>query len=143
MKKRIAFFTTLICLLVSSLAFFTGCGEKAEAKATLILSTETRVVIKVDSVKGNAMLKHALDSVVGDNFSYELSNGMVSKVNGVENPADWSKCWMIYTSDTEFSNNTYGTVTYEGLTFGSAILGVNDLPVTVNAYYVLDFASFS
>ena len=67
---------------------------------------------------------------------------MVSSVEGKENAADGSACWMLYTSDAEMSNKEWGTITYEGNTYGSAILGAESLQVSAGQYYVWSYDAF-
>ncbi len=55
--------------------------------------------------------------------------GMITSVNGKENAADWSACWMLYTSDAELSSTEWGSYDYNGETLGSASFGANDMPV--------------
>jgi hypothetical protein len=75
-------------------------------------------------------------------LAFEITSGMVSSIEGKANPADWSACWMLYTSDTETSNTEWGTITYDGNTYGSAILGAESLTVSVGAYYIWSYDTF-
>ena len=43
-----------------------------------------------------------------EKLDFETKNGMISSVNGIENPADWLSCWMLYTSDEENANSSWG-----------------------------------
>lgn len=140
--KKLLSFTLVICLILACSISASCKDSSASANATIVYSSETMVVIKVDEVSGNATLIHALDSVKGDNFNYEISGGMITSVNGVQNKADWSFSWMLYTNDADFSNTTWGTVTYNQMTFGSATLGAQDLPVASGFYYILNYTSF-
>ena len=76
-------------------------------------------------------------------LSFELDNGMVSSVNGIDNPADWSSCWMLYTSDVDNANSGWGTIDYNGKVYGSAILGAELLTVKDGCLYIWVFQSFS
>ena len=144
--KKLLSFTLVICLILACSISASCKDSSASANATIVYSSETMVVIKVDEVSGNATLIHALDSVKGDNFNYEISGGMITSVNGVQNKADWSYCWMIYTNDTDFANtdtNNWGEEKVcDGITYGSAILGAESLPVTQNCYYMLYYKEF-
>ena len=72
---------------------------------------------------------------------------MITSVNGVQNKADWSFSWMIYTNDLDFANtdtNNWGEKKVcDGITYGSATLGAESLPVTQNCYYMLYYKEFS
>ena len=139
--KKLSTLLLVACLLFCSI-FTISCNNNGTVKATLVSVSEDTIVIKVTEVSGNATLIQALNSVKGDNFNYEISGGMITSVNGVQNKADWSYCWMIYTNDTDFSNNTWGSVNYNDIICGSAILGAEDLPLTANCYYVIDYTYF-
>lgn len=119
-----------------------ACNKGGYVKATLVSVSEHTIVIKVEEVSGNPMLIQALNSLKSDDFNFKIQAGMISEINGLKNPTDWSYCWMIYTNDVEFSNNTWGSVTYNDIDCGSAILGVEDLPLTANCYYVIDYTYF-
>ena len=75
-------------------------------------------------------------------ISYKLSGTMVTELNGKANAADFSGCWMLYTSDAEMSNAEWGTVEYEGKTLGSAILGADALTVTAGEIYIWEYVIF-
>ena len=68
------------------------------------------VAIKVTSV-GEVFLLDVMNELQAKGeLSFEVdATKMVTSINGKENPADWSACWMLYTSDADFSNETYGT----------------------------------
>ena len=50
-------------------------------------------------------------------LTFEISGGMISSIEGKENPLDYSSCWMLYTSDKEMSNTEWGTIEYDGKTY--------------------------
>lgn len=101
------------------------------------------VAITVTSVAKRTMLTDVMEKAKekGD-FTYEMSGGMITSINGVANPADWSKCWMLYTSDAEMSNTAWGTITWNGETYGSAVVGADALDVIAGATYVWSYQSF-
>ena len=76
-----------------------------------------------------------------EKLDFETKNGMISSVNGIENPADWSSCWMLYTSDEENANSSWGKVEYEGKIYGSAMFGAESLKVKDNCLYIWVFQS--
>ena len=140
MKKLFTLLLT-ICLVLCS-TFAISCNKGGSVKATLVSVSEHTIVIKVEEVSGNPMLIDALNTLKGDNFNYTIVGGMIMEINGVENPADWSYCWMIYTNDADFSNTAFGVCSYNGVDYGSAILGAEALPVTANCYYILNYTYF-
>ena len=72
----------------------------------------------------------------------EIENGMITSINGIDNPADFSSCWMLYTSDEEISNVAWGTVEYEGKEYASAVSGAEALKINPDQLYIWVFKSF-
>jgi hypothetical protein len=75
-------------------------------------------------------------------LDFEVSDGMITSINGIENPADWSACWMLYTDDTENSNTEWGTVEYKEKTYGSSMWGGETLKVKNGCVYIWVYQSF-
>lgn len=143
MKRKFYSIVTLFLTVVMSVCMFAACDKEGSAKAEVVSKTDTMVVIKVNETEGFATLLDAMTYLKEEGeLSFTVSGGMVSSVEGKENAADWSACWMLYTSDTEMSNNEWGTITYEGNTYGSAILGAESLQVSVGEYYLLSYDTF-
>ena len=145
MKRKFLSFVSLVATVIISLCAIVACkpADKAGLKASVVSSTETVILIKVDEVSSEtdklidamAILKEsgALD--------YTVSGGMLQSINGKENKADWSFCWMLYTSDSEMGNAEY-TYKYEGVSYASAILGAEALLLTEGAFYLWVYTSF-
>ena len=110
----------------------------------LVENGETRVVISVGDIGGNATLLDCMEylSELHEDFTFTMKSGMVTSINGVENTADFSKCWMVYTSDSEMANAAWGTIDYNGATLGSAVVGADALTVITGGIYILDFVTF-
>ena len=143
MKRKFYSIVTLFLTVVMSVCMFAACDKEGSAKAEVVSKTDTMVVIKVNETEGFATLLDAMTYLKEEGeLSFTVSGGMVSSVEGKENAADWSACWMLYTSDTEMSNKEWGTITYEGNTYGSAILGVESLQVSIGEYYLLSYDTF-
>ena len=158
MKRKIAIFLSLFLSLMCVLCLVscgdegnngggtnTGSGSVEESKlvCSLLESTPARVVISVTETDGKATVLDCMEYLKGreENFTYEIANGMITSINGVENPADFSRCWMIYTSDAEMANASW-TTEYNGETLGSAIVGAETLDVIAGGIYVWDYVSF-
>ena len=75
-------------------------------------------------------------------LEFAIENGMIKSINGIDNPADYSSCWMLYTSDGENSNAAWGTVEYEGKEYGSAVSGAETLTIKADQLYIWVFQSF-
>ena len=147
MKRKIRIFFALCLSLVCALCLF-ACGDKSNGEGKLVCrlveSTDARVVIYVEETDGEATLLDCMEQLKASEtqFSYELVSGMVASINGVANPADYSKCWMLYTSDAEMANAAWGTLQYDGKTLGSAIVGAETLDVIAGGIYIWDYVSF-
>ena len=141
MKKLFA-----VILAAWALFVFAACGKgNGDAKTVATVEkAETRVVITVEEVDGEPTLYDVMVALQEDGkLTFTMSaDGMISSIEGKENPADWSACWMLYTSDGELSNNDWGTVEYNGQNYGSAIVGATDLPVIAGGVYVWDYQTF-
>lgn len=141
--KRIKVFL-ISCMLVVLCAFgFVGCKKGGKAEATLLSATDTQVVIRVDSVEGDAVLLTAMENLQGKGeLTFSISGGMVTSINGVENGVGNNPCWMVYTSDSEMADTSWVTVEYDGQTLGLAVVGAEDLTVVKGAIYVWAYQSF-
>lgn len=151
MRKKLACF---LLAVVTALGFYAcsgvedqsaqGNGESSTSAAyvstEILLNTDTRVVISVSEKRGTFTLLECMESTELD---FEIVDGMLVEVNGVKNKADYSACWMLYTSDAEMSNSAWGTIEIDGKTLGSAVLGVEALEITVGKLYVLEYQNFS
>ena len=118
MKKTISKITLLFLVLVMSCVALIGCSqEQGSAKAEVLLSNNNKVVIKINEAEENATLMSAMKYLKSEGkMQFEMSgDGMIQSINGVANPADWSACWMLYTSDSEMANMEWGTTEYDGI----------------------------
>lgn len=116
----------------------------AEKRATVEKTENDLVAIRVLDTDGEEMLADVMAYLQAENelaFSKDAS-GMLTGINGKENPADWSYCWMLYTSDAELSSSEWGSVEYAGQTLGSAVLGAESLPVAAGEVYVWVYKKF-
>ena len=130
-------------LVILSLFCFLSCGGKGEVTCALAEKTETRVVITVsEGANGGTVLDCMKLLQEQGEISYQISGGMVTEINGKANAADFSGCWMLYTSDKEMSNAEWGTVEYNGETIASAILGAEALMVTKGEIYIWEYVIF-
>ncbi|MBR2341003.1 MAG: hypothetical protein IKA72_01160 [Clostridia bacterium] len=143
MKRKIYTFFTLLLTLVISVFSLVACDKHGTAKAEIVSKSDTMVVIKVNETEGFATLLDAMTYLKGEGeLTFEIVGGLVSSIEGKENPADWSASWLIFTSDKEMSNTEWGTTTYNGNTYGSAILGAEQLSVSAGEYYVWEYVTF-
>ena len=139
MKRKIIVILSFLFLFV-----FCGCNPSGVSHAKFsVESTENVVVVKVEAAKDARFLIDVMEQAKADGeLTYETSNGMITSINGKVNPADWSYCWMLYTSDSSMASTEYGTYEYEGQTLGGAVLGVEALPVVDGGIYVWVYQKF-
>ena len=149
-RKQIAILLTAFCLFS-----FVACGEKKDVSSNNsalakenVKVVDNMVIITVDSdyfkLDENTVLVDYMTALKNDGaLEFTLSqDGMVNSINGQENPADWTKCWMLYSNDVELSNEAWGTVSVDGVTYFSAVLGAESLPIKDGKIYVWEFKSF-
>ena len=141
MKKLLS-----LLLMVVAMFAFTCCGPSNGVGKTVatVVKEENVVVITVEELEGSCTLLALMEELQEDgklSFTADLT-GMVQSMEGKENPADWSACWMLYTSDEELSNTEWGTIEYEGTMYASAIVGAEELSVAVGEYYIWAYVSF-
>ena len=118
-------------------------GQEEVKVATVEQTADDMVAIRVLE-ETDAKLVDVMESLQADGLMTftKDSQGMVTAVNGKENPSDWSACWMLYTSDTEFASTEWGGYEYKGETLGSAVFGVDTLPVKKGEVYIWAYTSF-
>ena len=111
--KRLLSLVTVLILACSML--LTGC----KSEPLVIKDSDTYIVIKttkeaMDGNEGMLLIDYMNQLSQKGELACTISNGMITSINGIENPADFSSCWMLYTSDAENSNAAWGTVEYQG-----------------------------
>lgn len=136
---------SLVLLMVLTLSFsFIACKQEPPL---VIKESDTYFVINVSSsqmeLKDDTTLIEYMDSLKQNGLlNFETSGGMIVSINGIENPSDWSSCWMLYTSDTDFSNESWGKINYNGTTYGSAMFGAETLVIKEGCIYIWVFKAF-
>lgn len=149
MKRKLCLLLSLCCVLESATLGAACHQETTESISANVFScslqsaTETLVVIQIDETNSEETVLDAMDFLKENNqLSYEIKDGMISSINGKKNAADFSSCWMLYTTDEEMSNTAWGTVEYNGKTIASATLGAEALLVEAGELYVWAYATF-
>ena len=148
MKRKLLSLFLVTCCLVSASACnaqdsvsasFTESVKKAGVEKT----ADDMVAIRVLKVDGEENLMSVMEELQTDGLmNFTVQAGMVTSINGKANPADFSSCWMLYTSDAEMSNSAWGEIDYNGEKLGSAVLGADILPVVEGEVYVWYYQSF-
>ncbi len=145
MKRKFLSFVSLVAILIVSLCAIVACtpADKANLKASVVSSTDTVILIQVEDVSSETDTLMDAMSILQENgaLDYTVSGGMIQTINGKANKADWSACWMIYTSDSEMGNSEWGTYEYDGVSYASAVLGAESLPLLKGAFYLWVYTS--
>jgi hypothetical protein len=144
MKNKKILACLLAALLLMNILLLAGC----QSEPLVIKESDTCIVLKVteEAIGGNTdmVLIDYMDTLVKEGkLTCTIENGMVTSINGIDNPADFSSCWMLYTSDADNSNAAWGTVEFEGKQYGSAISGAETLKVKPGQLYIWVYKSFS
>lgn len=146
MKRKILSFISLLATIIVSLCAVVGCAptDKANLKASVIATTDTLIFIQVEAVSSETDKLIDAMTILQENgaLEYTVSGGMIQSINGKENKADWSASWMLYTSDSEMASTEW-TYEYDGVTYGSAVLGAESLPVLEGACYLWVYTYFT
>ncbi len=140
MKKTLKVFVAMLVLMLSTMLF--ACGKKG-VECSVVMPNETTVVITVTKADTGAVLTDAMAELKSQGkLEYSTTGTMVSSISGKENKADYSSCWMLYTSDKEMSNEEWGTFEYDGKSYGSAILGADALEILTGETYIWVYVTF-
>ena len=135
MKKLLSL--TLSLIIATACAFLIACDKDP----LVIKDSDTLVVVTADTDENISLIDY-INSLDEFKDMFVIENGMVMAIDGVANKADWSECWMIYTSDTEMANTSWGQIEYKGEIYGSAIVGAEQLTVKKGCIYIFVYQSF-
>ena len=117
----------LALILIASMLATSSCKQDP----LVIYDSDTTIVIRCEEVDGDVtLIDYMTELKEKGEIEFTIENGMITSINGIANPADFSSCWMLYTSDAEMANSAWGTVLYDGAEYGSAILGAESLKST-------------
>lgn len=142
MKKTLKKFWAVL-MAVAILAGFAAC----QSEKLVIKDSDTYIVIKTTEQAMNGTTDMTLMDYMQilkekGELEFSISNGMITSINGIENPADYSSCWMLYTSDEDNANAAWGTAEYDGQEYGSAISGAEALKIKPDQLYIWVYKSF-
>lgn len=121
----------------------TACKEAP----LVIKDSDTFIVIKtteksLEGKDGMMLIDYMAELRNDGKLEFAVTDGMVTSINGQANAADYSICWMLYTSDADFASSAWGTVEYEGVEYGSAVVGAETLELKPDQIYIWVFKSF-
>ena len=155
MKTTQKILSVLLVAIITCTLLLTGCqNDKLVLETpdttpeTNLVITDTTIVIKItqEAIAGASdmtLMDYMTQLKEADKLDFEISDGMITSINGVENPVDYSSCWMLYTSDEENANKAWGTVEYEGKEYGSAVSGADALKIKADQLYIWVYKSLS
>jgi hypothetical protein len=147
MKRKIVKLVSLLAMLILSVFGMISC-DPAEYKRLQVTANATKgentLVIQVEEVENsdlatlmNVMLK--LEEQKQFAFSTDPT-GMITQIGEKKNGGN--SYWMLYTTDEEMADTSWGTYEYEGEILGSAILGANVLIVQSGETYIWVYQTF-
>ena len=130
--------------LAMCLAIIVATLAMASCQKAVTVDSDTMIIIGcTESDEGKMLIDYMNELKEDEKIDFTVENGMVSSINGVENAADYSSCWMLYTSDEEMANSAWGTVLYNDAEYGSAILGAEKLKIKDGCLYIWAFREAS
>ena len=139
----------LTVLILAGTMLLSGCQDTpmVSNEPLVIKDSDTYIVIKTTQEamgdKTDMLLIEYMEILKGKGeLEFTVANGMITSINGIDNPADYSSCWMLYTSDETLSNVAWGTVEYEGKQYGSAVSGAETLTIKPDQLYIWVFKPF-
>ena len=152
MKKSLSL---LLVMIITCVLLLPGCQPdklvietpEADPETNLVI-TDDHVIIKItqealDGATDMTLMTYMETLKDNGELEFAVSDGMITSINGIENPADYSSCWMLYTSDEDNANKAWGIVEYEGKEYGSAISGAETLVIKADQLYIWGYKSFS
>lgn len=144
MKNTRKCLSCLFAILLLACTLLPGC----KSEPLVIKDSETCIVIKttpevLEGKEDMVLIDYMNQLVQSGELTCTIRDGMVTSINGIENPADFSSCWMLYTSDEENANAAWGVVEYNGVQYGSAISGAEVLKLKPDQLYIWVFKSFT
>ena len=142
MKKSLTLL--LAIMLVASALLMTACQQEK----LVIKDSDTYIVIKttqesVGDATDMLLIDYMSQLKEKGELEFTITDGMIKSINGIENLADYSSCWMLYTSDEDNANAAWGTIEYEEKEYGSAVAGAETLKIKADQLYIWVYKSFS
>ena len=100
MKKALS--VLLAVMILAGTMLLTGC----KSEPLVIKDSDTYIVIKttqeaMGDKKDMLLIDYMEILKQKGELEFAVKDGMIVSVNGIDNPADFSSCWMLYTSDPE------------------------------------------
>lgn len=145
MKKKLSILSILLVLMLA-LCAFAACNN-GTAKVTVLENGEI-LVIRADETKEDVSLEDVMNNLKkSGEIQYEMSDGMITSVNGHAANQSNGEYWFVYTSletykGVSYSNMIWGAYSYDGTDYASAAYGVDGLPMVEGNLYILALGTF-
>ena len=150
MKKLLTLALTLLCIFTNLIACNNNDINKPEVTVYLESCTDTMVVIKATAVTTGSTALNLLEKVQENGeLVFEAIDGgygaYVTSINGKSEVVNGNEgfSWMLYTSDEELSSTEFGSVVYNGVTYGQAAVGESSLTAKAGEYYIWVYEGWS
>ena len=142
MKKALSLL--LVLMIFASTLLLPACQNEK----LVIKDSDTYIVIKttekaINGATDMTLMDYMTTLKDKGELEFSISDGMITSINGIDNPVDYSSCWMLYTSDEDNANAAWGTIEYEENEYGSAISGAEMLKIKPDQLYIWVYKSFS
>ncbi len=138
MKKFFALIASFIAVFACCFAVACKNGKepvKADENTVVITATDSSFDFNGQTLK--VYMDHLQEK---EKLTYSISNGMVTAINGKSNTTN--SYWMLYTNDTENSNDAWGTLEYEDNIYGSATGGAETIVIKEDCIYIWAYQTF-
>ncbi len=132
MKKFLTLLTSVLAIIAC--CFIAACADETTQPVVITASDSS---FEYDGKTLNDYMEYLQED---GELTFTVSGGMVTSINGKSNTTN--SYWMLYTNDTENSNEAWGTFEHEGQIYGSATLGAQTLAVKQGCIYVWAYQTF-
>ena len=86
----------LIAVMLASVMVLSSCEMLAslfQKEPLVIFDSDTTIVIRCEETDGEATLADYMAELkTAGEIEFTIENGMITSINGIENPADYSSC---------------------------------------------------
>ncbi len=149
MKKVLK--TLIVCaLILSVLACCFACkGEEGNVKLHVVSADGAVKSYSVDTTDKDLttledFMKYLKEK--GEEFDYTASSGFVGSINGITPDLTKNEFWAIYTDvqigEIKYYDQSFGTCEIDGVSYASALKGINELPLSAGATYIFKISTW-
>lgn len=148
MKKILSLLLFSAVLLCSVISFAACSKNDPEGNATIVIATEEKQVYDIPLVElseGKGLIPAFEYLKEKNGVEYDVSNGMINNIGGLENDYNSGSYIYIYTSvEKDFDVSMHKKeIEYDGKTLVSSIVGYEDMTLTDGAVIYIGLISWS